>query len=138
MDQAQTRQAPFGVQLLAILEYIAGAFYLIFGVIAFFRGDLFLRVMNYSDHGMALASGYPVVGLVAIVLGIVHVLLGGGLWNGKAWAYIWVVVISAAYVIVGIIALTTIGYANYVSFILNALVLIYLLASSDAKAYLTK
>lgn len=138
MDQTQSWHAPVGVRILAVLEYVAGAFFLIFGIMAFFRGDVFLRVMYYGGSGTLATGGYPLIGLIAVVLGIIHLLLGSGLWNGKAWAYIWVIAVSIAYVVLGIIALATVGYVNYVSFILNALVLVYLLADARVKAYFSK
>ncbi len=124
MDQTKPQPAPFGVLTLAILEYIAAAFFLIAGILYFF------------GRGSIIAAGHPLAGIILILLGIIHLILGSGLWDGAHWAYIWVVVISILYIVGGVIALATIGYANYVSLIVNIIVLVYLLASSRAKAYL--
>ncbi len=135
-ENTMGKHAPLGVKILSILEYVAGAFWIIIGVIAFSRSARIYELIGYR-HGVVVTAGHPVLGLIFIVLGIIHLFLGSGLWQGMHWAYIWTVVVSVLYVLLEMAMLIRNGYTSYVSLALNVIILVYLWSSPKAKAYLS-
>jgi hypothetical protein len=83
---------PTGVSVIAILAFLGGAIVILWGLLL-----LFLPIPG------ELAGPSVVIGLVIIVLGILEIAIGWGLWELKNWARITMVVLQALSLISGLI-----------------------------------
>lgn len=117
---------PLGVTILAILAFIGGALQLATGAAAIVGGGLVGGLLGGAE-GAAVGGLVAISGLFLVVLGIVALLAGYGLWQLASWAWL----LTIAWAILGLIsaALTLLGgdFASaIISAILPAVVLWYL------------
>ena len=109
---------PLGVAILSVLSIIGGIIYVVGGVVLFSLGgfliSFFLIEGNVSSMNgipftfMGLLQGLMmVVSIIVIIIGIMAILVGYGLWTGKEWARILTIVFSIFGIIFGIFTLPT-------------------------------
>ncbi|MBM3247307.1 hypothetical protein FJZ17_02085 [Candidatus Pacearchaeota archaeon] len=99
---------PLGVSILAVLSYIAAVFTFIGGLamligstaVSTIIGQVFPEYVSWSTAGVAL---FVFLGIVFILLGVLDFFIGKGLWNGKEWARILVLIFLALSVIDGVL-----------------------------------
>ncbi len=82
---ATTTTRPAGVTGLAVLALIAGGLHVLAGL-----GDIGIAGGFLSDHGFGngIDGVMNLIGVVLVVIGIVGVATGVGLWSGRDWAWI--------------------------------------------------
>ncbi len=109
-------QRPTGVTVLAVLDYIGAAFWLLMAVGGFlgatFLGAIISAAMERSGQGTALGAGVGaaigiVIGIFGLIFGGVAVLMGWGMWSLKEWARILQIVfagIGACFQALGVLA----------------------------------
>ncbi len=91
-------ERPLGVSILAILYFIGGVLSLVQGLFVLAGGAALLIGKAFSP--LALGSNITVAGLIAVIIAIVDLALGYGLWTGKEWARIIIII----FCILGILA----------------------------------
>ncbi len=117
---------PTGVTILAILAFIGGALQLATGVAAIVGGGLVGGIIGGTE-GAAVGGLVAISGLFLLVLGIVALLAGFGLWQLAGWAWL----LTIAWAVLGLIsaALTLLGGdigGAIISAIIPAIVIWYL------------
>jgi hypothetical protein len=122
---------PTGVAILAILEAIAGVYYLVTG---------FGEITAASIIGTLARSGIPsdiipliprFLGVLLIIFGLVSLLLAWGLWTGKGWARMTALVFAILSIIVSLISFHIIG-------LVIDIIIVYYLTRSNVKQFFTK
>jgi hypothetical protein len=119
---------------LAILDLLGG-------VIAFLVG---LFVVALGGSGLLARFGYGFVsafvvaaGVVIIIVGLLAVLLGWGMWAGKEWAWLLAVILYALGALSSLGSLATGNFSSIVGLVIYALLLWYLWRP-HVKAYFGK
>lgn len=114
---------PTGITVLAILEFIFGILILLAGIaVAAISGSGMLSTVGYAF----LAGMAVLVGGVFIVLGLVVLLVGWGMWTGKGWAWILSVVLYILGVIFGLYSIASGSLTSVVSLLIEAFLLWYM------------
>ena len=122
---------PTGVTILAILEAIAGIYYLVTGF-----GDFVATAIIRTLAGSGIPSDIlPLisrsVGAVLLIFGLVSLLLAWGLWTGKGWARMIALVIAILSIIASLISFHLIGV------VIDGII-IYYLTRPNVKQFFTK
>jgi hypothetical protein len=120
-----------GVAILAILEAIAGVYYLITGI-----GEFIAVAVIRSLAGSGIPSEIiPMIprffGTVLIIFGLVSILLAWGLWTGKGWARMFALVFAILSIILSLVSFHIVGL------VIDA-ILIYYLTRPNVKKFFTK
>ena len=124
-------ERPLGVSILAVLSILFGALAVIGGIILASFGSIFMEPlligMNMSDGMPAGFMGFfsfffYAMAIVLIISGLISVIIGYGLWNGKEWARILAIIFSVLGIIWGIFTLP----AGIIGIIINGIILWYL------------
>ena len=120
-----TRQRPFGVTILAVLQALLGILFLL-GVLALTVAGF--RLSEVVPHVRLFPVRFSVVMTVLFVLAAIDFVLAYGLWNGSTWAW----KLSLIFAVVGIaffifsIFLRP-GFGEITSLIIDVLALYYLM-----------
>lgn len=94
MTPAATKTVPTGVKVISVLFYIGAGFTILGAILFILFGGIFASLFGLS--GMS----FTLFGIVLLILGVFEIFLARGLWKGRNWARI-VVIIELG---VGIIA----------------------------------
>jgi len=92
---------PAGVTVISILQFIAGAFCVLFAILAFAGGGMLATVMSQSQAqgggalGAIAGAGLAVIGVVILALGVLYGLTGWGMLGLKNWARMVTIVFTA-------------------------------------------
>lgn len=125
---------PIGVSILSVLAYIGAVFTLI-GGIAMVAGSTLVSTLieklvpeyaSWSTAGVALLL---FLGIVFILLAVLDYFIGRGLWNGKNWARILVLIFLVLSILSSLSAL------DIVSIVIAALLIWYLGFNQNVKNY---
>jgi len=76
------KERPFGVSVIAVVVMAFGALTTILGLLGMLVGFVSGIMDTSRGAGFVFAGG-----LVGLLLGVVYVLAGVGLWNLRAWAW---------------------------------------------------
>ncbi|PIR69026.1 hypothetical protein COX93_00620 [Candidatus Nomurabacteria bacterium CG_4_10_14_0_2_um_filter_30_12] len=95
-EGVQTKSAPMPVKILAVLNYISAAITLVSGILMLFAENI---VINFLGQFSPLLQGFSslflgIMGIFAVLSAVLNFFIGKGLWFGKNWARIFVIVIS--------------------------------------------
>ena len=125
---------PGGVTVLSILDFIGG-------ILAFLVG-LFVVAVGGSgllaQLGYGLFSGFVVVaGVAVVIIGLLSLLLGYGMWTGKGWAWLLAVILYALGALSSLLSLAGGSFGSIVSLVIYGLLLWYLW-KPHVKAYFGK
>ena len=126
---------PLGVKIISILVYINAAFLLLSGILYIVYG-IMGKEINVAEQ-VATSGALIVAGVLFLVLSFLIYLVGRGLWNGKNWSRILMVVVSALSVITAIYTLAIGGalWDAIVGILLNGAIGGYLWFSGEAKRF---
>ncbi len=126
---------PVGVSIISILGYIGAVITLILGLIALIAAPtVFALLPAIADMPWLSAIGAAVgiiLGIILIVLAVIDYLIARGLWKGKNWARIVVIVLAALSLISSLSALP----ASILTIIIDGVIIWYLGFNSKAKNY---
>ncbi len=122
MTQPSTRERPLGITILAILAAVGGVFLLLAG----------LGAMAFAGLGGLFA----ILGIVAILVGVVYLAFAYGAWTLKPWGWTLGVGASIASIVLTILQLTQ-GTQEIVGAIISIAIsaaILYYLYQPDVKA----
>lgn len=88
-------ERPLGVTILAILQMLGGIIALIGGI-----------------GGIALMYFLPLLGIlgaVLLIVGLIELFVGYGLWGMKSWAWTWAMIINILNIILSIVQFDIVG-----------------------------
>ena len=122
---------PTGVAILAILEAIAGVYYLVTGYGEFIATSIIRTLARSGIPSDIIPLISRFVGAVLIIFGLVSLLLAWGLWTGKGWARMTALVFAILSIIVSLISFHLIGLVIDV-------IIIYYLTRPNVKQFFTK
>jgi hypothetical protein len=100
-------QRPTGVTILAVLEFVGGALGILGGCGAIGLGGLIgagVAGDNPAAAGMAGVLGVG-IGVVLLVLSVIGILIGYGLWTLKKWAWNAARILSIVNIVFGILSI---------------------------------
>lgn len=100
---------PLGVCIIAIFTWIRAAFYAAVGLVIFgighLSGHLMSRMTNESMLGTWIARLGKALGVGALLIALVYLVVGVGLWGLKNWARVVSLVFVALWFFVGLVGL---------------------------------
>lgn len=120
-----------GVTLLALLEAIAGIYYLITGLGEFLAAAV-IRSLMLSGLPMKIIPMIPrVLGTVLVIFGLLSIFLAWGLWTGKSWARMVALVFAILSIILSLVSFHIIG-------VVIEVIIVYYLTRPNVKKFFTK
>ena len=127
-------ERPVGVTILAVLGYIGAILMLLLGLLFLIGSSAITSIIatvapeiaNYSSLGTMVVI---VIGIVLLGFAVLYYYIARGLWNGRNWARIVMLVFSTLSVI------SSLWPFNIVNLILNGLIIWYLGFYEPAKSY---
>ena len=128
------RTRPLGVSILSVLAYI-GAVVTLIGGIAMIAGSTVVSTLieklvpEYASWSAAGTALLIFLGIVFILLAVLDYFIGRGLWDGKEWARILVLI----FLVLGILG--SLSPFEIVSIIIDALLIWYLGFNKDVRNY---
>lgn len=126
---------PLGVAILAGLGIIGGIFALLGGIALLaagaLLGGLITAALLESSVGFFLPPAFlgfffGVFGAIVLVLGLLVIVLGWGLWAGKDWARLITIVLTGIGALFALIALVSGGVPSIFALAIDALIIWYL------------
>jgi hypothetical protein len=114
------RERPFGVTIIAILAVLGGVGSILLGFIV-----LIIPILGI------------ILGGIFVIIGLSYFVVAYGLWDGRSWAWILTVLISALGIVVGLVSII-IGTGGSILYIIVNAIIIYYLFKPDVKAYFGK
>ncbi len=126
-------ERPLGVTILAILAMISGILTIIGGIAFISLGPL-LSMAAHRGAGAALALSFiapfgTALGAVFVVIGIISLIVGWGLWKGSSWAWYLSVILLAISLISSVAQMAlapVMAGGGIVSIIIDVVILYYL------------
>lgn len=133
---SQTATVPTGVKILAVFYYIGAVFSVLLAILLLI-GASFIDTIAQSIPVLALIGGslFIVVGIVYLVFGILGLFIGRGLWKGKNWARIFVIIVSIFWFVAAIMMIfnSSLWVSGIVNLLISGLIGCYLLFSKSVK-----
>ena len=124
-------QRPTGVAILAILDFLGGELGILGGLVLVVVGGAGVL----SSLGYGVFSGLvSVVGGFFMLVGILALAVGWGMWTGKGWAWMLALVLYGLGVLSGIASLAGGSLSSIVGLLIDVL-LIWYLFRPNVKAY---
>lgn len=125
------KKVPTLVKVISVFYYIGAFLGLLFGILFMVGAKIVYLILDQIPELAALGSGiFVVLGVILIVMSVVDFFIGVGLWNGKRWARIWVIIFCA----LGILSAIINGIlVNLGSLIINLAIGLYFYLDKDVK-----
>jgi len=105
---------PIGVSIIAILQFAGGALSILAGV-------------------LAALSLHPIQAIVAIVLGVLGLVLGIGMWTLQSWAWTGTLIVQGINIINNVINLLRGGGVSSIVGLVIAGIIVYYLTRPEVK-----
>lgn len=123
-------ERPVGIIILAILMVLGGISWLGAASAAFMGAGAaaMVPVVGFLAGGLLV-----VIGVVAVLLGILSFFVAYGLWVGRGWAWSIAILLSILAIIIGVLSLPG-GIIN----IIIGIIVVYYLTRPHVKAYFGK
>lgn len=116
---------PTGVAILAILGFLGGAIVLIGGLGAL-AGAAFLATYFQNLFGAIGAIIATVIGITLLITALIVLLLSWGLWAGKNWARILVIIGNILFILLNLLSIVASPASAIIGIIIDALIIFYL------------
>jgi len=134
-QQVPTKIVPTGVKIISVLSYIGAVILFISGIAlligAGFVGSLLAAIPLIETLGAGL---FVAGGIIMIGFGVLFFFIGRGLWKGRRWARIVVIVFAFLGVLMSIISMIMGGILTGIpSIIIDLAIGLYLLLNSSVK-----
>ena len=104
---------PIGVTILAILAYVGAVLSLLLGIAMLFGsaiiGPILSKLPDYAKFADWGAIAFIFFGLFFIAAAVLDFFIGKGLWNGKNWVRILVLILSSLSVLSSLISFDILG-----------------------------
>lgn len=138
-------ERPLGIAILAVLDIIGGILGLFGGISMAALSTIIAEMMEEMGglpgfeglFGAAIEVMFLVLGITAIIMGIVAVAVGWGFWKGTEWAWILGIALYAIGIILGVVSLAGGNVFSVISIIIGALI-VYYLFRPNVKAWFGK
>ncbi len=104
----RTRRRPTRVTLAALFLLASGIWGLTYAILLIFVPETIIPVVNGSESpalNTALSAISLPIGVLAFLLSVLYVTLGGGLMGGRGWARLTAIIISAVVVVASVLGL---------------------------------
>jgi len=147
VSQVPQKTAPLGVKILSILSWIGAVLITLFGLIFLSLGFKLKAVIQQmleemppeavADAGiLTFAAGFIwLFGGILLSLGILYIFIAKGLWKGKNWTRIFLIIFLSISIIFAIWGTIQGSYGYIFNLIVSVVVIGYLLFSKKVKAF---
>lgn len=121
----------FGVLVVSVVAIIIGVLGLLIGGLVVLTGAEFDLLAQRSQDSLEAMGGYAliVIGIIAMVFGLLQIIFGVGLWRLATWAWIAGVIIQSFSLITAVLGLFTGAAipASLVTIVVSSAILTFLL-----------
>lgn len=123
------RIVPTGVKVLAVLGYIGAGFLILFGLLSIIFASFMSSFVAENAQGeLALSTGFfLIIGIFLLLMGAVNIFISRGLWKGRNWARIVIIIFSIIGFVSAILSLFMGDLTSIISLVINGIVAAYLL-----------
>jgi hypothetical protein len=136
MEMVDGKGAPVGVKIISVLYYIGAALGLISGLFFIFGGAAFGSLIEQNPViGVLGSSLFIVIGIVSLGFAVLDFFIAKGLWRGKNWARIVVIILAILGVLGSLSSLINSPLSGIVGILVSGAVGGYLLFSKEVKAF---
>ena len=132
---------PVGAKIISVFYYIGAVFGILAGIMFLIGAGLIASVAEqlFPGFGVLGSSISLIVGIVILVFAILNFFIGRGLWKGRNWARIVVIIFSVTGLLGGIFYIVQGNLLNgIVSTFISGLIAGYLLFSKSVKEAFSK
>lgn len=116
---------PLGVTIIAILEGLGGAFALISGAAVLALAPFITRRMQELMPRIIPVVFLSLTGAILLALGLVSILISYGLWKGKNWARVLLMILAGIGVLLGLTSLARGSGGSVLGLAINGLLIYY-------------
>lgn len=131
------QSVPTGVKVISVLYYIGAVIGIVFGLLLLIGADFFMRTVSsnlpYLPLQGLLSGIFIALGIILIGLSVLNFFIGRGLWKGKNWARIFVIIFSALGVISGLYSIVMGSYLSVLGVVINLSIGGYLMFNAAVK-----
>ena len=133
--QVSSKAMPTGVKVISVLYYIGAALCVLFALL-FLAGAGYIGAILKSVPALSiLGTGFFVfLGILLVGIGVLYFFIARGLWKGKNWARIVVIIFSSLGVLNGLYSLVHFSIFGLIGLAVNAFIVYYLGFSQEGKA----
>lgn len=128
---------PTGVKVISVLYYIGAGVSILFGLLLLIGADFFMRTVSSNLPHLplqGLTGIFIALGIILIGLSVLNFFIGRGLWRGKNWARIFVIIFSALGVISGLYSIIMGSYLSVLGVVINLSIGGYLMFNAAVKS----
>jgi len=125
--KVSSKEMPLGVKIISVLTYIGA-------VLGFLLGIMFLLGANLINDSKLAPAIITTIGVLFLVIGAFSFFIARGLWKGKNWARIVVIVFSALGAFSAILSLLAGDFRQLFNLAIDCLIGGYLWFNKDVKA----
>jgi len=132
-NSVNKNSAPLGVKIIGIVYFI--------GAVLSFLAGIFLiagvkLLLNFEDLFNILGSEILIfLGVILILIAVLYFFIGRGLFKGRSWARIIVIVFSVLGFVFSLIGMFSEFWSNFISFVINLVFAGYLFFSREVKNF---
>jgi hypothetical protein len=122
MPMQMTRERPAGITILAFLDMLGGGLLILGAILTWVFVGIFAATLAVATYGGLVAALGGVIGVVFLVLGLIALGIGYGLWKGRGWSW----TASLIFAVLGLLGgLLSLPY-GVVGLLIDAAILYYL------------
>lgn len=131
------KNTPTGVKVISVLMYIIAALLLLLSLLFFVGSQAAERALQeqYPTFATLGAAIFVLLGILLLVVGILYIFIGKGLWKGKNWAKIVAIILSALGLLQAILSIRTTVSSGILMLAINGVIIYYLGFSKEAKKF---
>ena len=142
VEKTFTKIIPLPVKILAIINFFIAILTWVSGVWAIVAGSTLSNIIGklFGSYPNALPTigtlgsvVFGIVGFIVILMGFISFFVGKGLWSGKNWARIFVIVISILGTIGSLGSVISGNFYKFIPLIIYAGIGIYFLFNKSVK-----
>ena len=133
---APSKMVPTGVKIIAVLYYIGMVLEALGGIAMLAGGSFIGATIARQVSGLGIIGGavFVLFGLILLALAVLSFFIGRGLWHGKNWARILAIIFGCLGVLSALGNISKGQTSNYLSLIINIVVVLYLWLAKEVKA----
>lgn len=130
MVKKKDKKMPTLVKVISVLYYIGAALGLIFGILLIAGAGIIDLILEQMPELAALgASVFVLIGVLLIILSVVDFFVARGLWHGRNWARIVVIV----FCVLGFLTGVTNIASNWFNIIVDLAIGLYFYLNKEVK-----
>ena len=139
------KNVPLGVKIISILYYIGAAIFVFAGLLLIVFGVLFLinssliisteSLPEFISSASNVSFAILLMGIIICLVAILEFFIARGLFKGKLWTKVLVVVFSIVGVITGLLSVFSRNFSGIINILFSGLVGGYLLFGTSSKLF---